>query len=203
MSQEEFNAMSLLWGESNGLSVPEEIEQKKNRSRVKNRESSMRGQAFEELITLQCRKYKEQGIAVIDKTPEPFRVYRKRAGGMFEGRFTGTKAQPDFQGTLKGGQSILIEAKSTSKDRISFGVLTEHQRELLEQHKNAGAVCLVLCEIEGRHFSVPWVIWKNMKALYGHLYVTSMEIKEYEVIEDTGEVFPFLKVLDNKMRATG
>ena len=39
-------------------------------------------------------------------------VLEKREGGIFVGRFT-AHAQPDFQGTLDGGRSIIFEAKYT------------------------------------------------------------------------------------------
>lgn len=209
MSEKEFETFAKdrfnanLWGEPTGSSIIDEIEQRAGSSRVKNRESSMRGQAFEELIKLQCEKYKEQGTAVIDKTPEPFRVYKKKPGGMFEGRFTGAKAQPDFQGTLNGGQSILIEAKSTSKDRILFGAVTEHQQELLEMHSKARAVCLILCEIGDRHFSVPWLSWENMKALYGHQHVNTEDIRDYEIISGENGIFPFLNTVNQVINKAG
>ncbi len=197
LSVEEYNSIfgnKGIWADSpdpdETASELARISEKKGR----NRESSRRGQAFESLIMLQCDLYKKQGIAVIDKTPEPFRVSRKTGNGMFEGRFTKTKAQPDFQGTLKGGRSVLIEAKSTSKDRIGFQVLTEHQRDLLEQHSEAGAVCLVLCEIGERHFAVPWEEWRDMKEKYGHQYLKPEEIATYEVTEHNGAVLPFLEI---------
>ena len=163
-----------------------------DRTRGKNREASRRGQAFEELIKLQCMKYRDSGEAVIDKTPEPFQVHKKKENGVFEGRFTKAKAQPDFQGTLKGGRSVLIEAKSTGKDRILYGALTIHQQELMENHSEMGALCIILCEIGDRHFSVPWETWRDMKGFFGHMYVTADEIKGYEVSGETGNPLPFL-----------
>ena len=72
--------------------------------------SNNRGHDFEEAIRQACLLYANQGRAKVEKTPEPFRVLEKREGGIFVGRFT-AHAQPDFQGTLDGGRSIIFEAK--------------------------------------------------------------------------------------------
>ena len=75
--------------------------------------SNNRGHDFEEAIRQACLLYANQGRAKVEKTPEPFRVLEKREGGIFVGRFT-AHAQPDFQGTLDGGRSIIFEAKYTT-----------------------------------------------------------------------------------------
>jgi len=77
-----------------------------DRKRLQNSINNARGQDFESLILAACHKYNMSGKAKIDKTPEPFRVTSKSGGGIFTGRFT-SLAQPDFQGTLAGGQSVL------------------------------------------------------------------------------------------------
>ena len=45
-----------------------------------------------------------------------------------------------------------------------------------------GARCYVLCGFAtGNVYRVPWGVWKNMKRIYGHKYVTEEEIKQYQV----------------------
>ena len=88
--------------------------------------SNNRGHDFEEAIRQACLLYANQGRAKVEKTPEPFRVLEKREGGIFVGRFT-AHAQPDFQGTLDGGRSIIFEAKYTTTDAMKRDVLTETQ----------------------------------------------------------------------------
>lgn len=92
--------------------------------------SNNRGHDFEEAIRQACLLYASQGRAKVEKTPEPFRVLEKREGGIFVGRFT-AHAQPDFQGTLDGGRSIIFEAKYTTTDAMKRDVLTETQMETL------------------------------------------------------------------------
>lgn len=161
------------------------VQERKNRDdkilqEHKNRLSNARGQQFEEEILAACQFYMENGIAVIHKTPEPFKVMKKLPDGMFTGRFT-KHAQPDFQGTLKGGRSIVFEAKQTGKDRILRRVLTQTQMDQLEEHDKLGALCGVCINIRNSYFFIPWSVWRNMKQMYGRLYITEEDVKEYQV----------------------
>ena len=109
------------------------VDEDKLKQQYKNRLNNAQGQHFEREILAGCRMYESHGIATIDKTPEPFRVTSKNhRTGEFTGRFS-THAQPDFQGTLYGGRSIMFEAKRTSKDRITRNVLTDTQMDVLEK----------------------------------------------------------------------
>ena len=111
--------------------------------------SNNRGHDFEEAIRQACLLYANQGRAKVEKTPEPFRVLEKREGGIFVGRFT-AHAQPDFQGTLDGGRSIIFEAKYTTTDAMKRDVLTETQMETLERHHRCGALAAVCVGIQDR-----------------------------------------------------
>ena len=159
---------------------------------LRNLMSNTKGKQLEDIITFQCGIYRRKGVAIIEKTPEPFLVLKKEKNGMFTGRFTAKHAQPDFQGTLAGGRSIVIEAKSTSKDRILFRALTETQQDLLEVHSFFGALFLVLCEIQENAFSIPWIVWKEMKERYGRKYLRADDIREYQIDQQGKEPLPFL-----------
>ena len=156
------------------------IDENALRQQYKNRLNNAQGQHFEREILAGCRLYADRKIAVIDKTPEPFRVSKKNRDGMFIGRFS-TPAQPDFQGTLYGGRSIMFEAKRTSKDRISRSVLTDTQMEILERHNRIGALCGVCVNIQHDFFFIPWNIWRDMKERYGRQYIKSEDVTEYKV----------------------
>lgn len=96
--------------------------------------NNAQGHDFEKAIEWACVLYARTGTAWIEKTPEPFLVMSKgKSGGVFQGRFT-ARAQPDFQGTVAGGRSIVFEAKYTTTDRLRRDALTEKQMEALEQH---------------------------------------------------------------------
>lgn len=154
------------------------------------------GATFEALILASCEAYKAKGLASVDKTPEPFKVttgrHQNSAGRwVFEGHFI-EPAQPDFQGTIKGGRSIVFEAKITQKDRIERKEVTGKQYEELERHHQMGALAFVFVSINLRTYHrVPWPVWRDMKALYGRLYMTKGELEKYRLNERNGLILLF------------
>jgi len=104
----------------------------------------------------------------------------KQGNGIFTGRFT-AHAQPDFQGTLDGGASIVFEAKYTTTDRLNRNVLTATQMLMLREHAELGAASYVCAGIGTDFFFVPWVEWHNMKLTFGRLYVTAEDLEAFQV----------------------
>lgn len=148
--------------------------------RYQNAVNNAQGRSFEDSIKRACAMYSAQGRAEIDKTPEPFRVMEKLRDGIFKGRFT-APAQPDFQGTLNGGRSIVFEAKCTSTDRLKRDVLTIEQQNTLERHAARGAVAAVCAGIGNNFFFVPWDVWRDMKEHFGRKYVTAANLERFRV----------------------
>lgn len=63
----------------------------------KNRQSNDQGRLFENLIDQGCIYYQHKDIAMIEKTPEPFRVKKINKDGSMTVYPIG-KAQPDYRG---------------------------------------------------------------------------------------------------------
>lgn len=160
--------------------------------RTRNKVNNNQGRIFENLIDQACHYYNIHGYAVIEKTPEPFRVKNKNRDGTFEGWFTGL-AQPDYKGTLAGGQAIAFEAKMTATDKMKKSVVTEHQAACLDDHFKMGAKVGVCCMMRTTVGFVPWDVWKEMKELYGRQYITIDELKKFEV-----PIFGFIDFLKVK-----
>ncbi len=155
-------------------------DQRQLRTRLQNMMNNAQGGIFENLIKAGCVIYRHKRRAEIDKVPEPFRVTKKHANGLFTGRFI-APAQPDFSGTLAGGRAIHFEAKFTTTAQLKRAVLTDEQMERLDGHTEIGAVTGVCVGIQDKFFFVPWGVWKNMKEIYGRQYVTAGDIEEYRV----------------------
>lgn len=128
-------------------------------------------------------------MAIIQKTPEPFSVKAKQPRGQFIGQFGGAKAQPDFKGVLAGGRTVVFEVKSTQNDRIKQSVLTETQATLLDNYYQMGAVTFVCAAIQRECFTIPWDLWRDMKAYWGRKYVKSAELQRYKVRYHSGIMF--------------
>ena len=71
--------------------------------------SRAQGAQFEKSIADACDLYREKGMADIEKTPEPMHPIKRLAGGRFVAIFE-KQAQPDYKGTLAGGQAVMFEA---------------------------------------------------------------------------------------------
>lgn len=149
-------------------------------NQLRGKKNNAQGHIFEDCIMKACRSYAAQGRAKIDKTPEPFRVLQKYQDGIFKGRFTAL-AQPDFQGTLADGASIVFEAKYTTADRIQQNVLTQEQKETLEAHHVLGAVSYVVIGIQSDFFTIPWVLWRDMKEHFGRKYIKAADVEKYRI----------------------
>ena len=148
--------------------------------RYQNKVNNAQGHFFESAIKAACALYSDRERADVDKTPEPFRVLEKSRDGKFKGRFT-ARAQPDFQGTLDGGRSIVFEAKYTTTDRLKWDVLTQEQRDTLERHARRGALAAVCGGIGNEFFFVPWTVWLDMKEHFGRKYVTAADLEQWRV----------------------
>lgn len=157
-----------------------QIDPRRARLQYQNKVNNAQGHFFEDYIKGACALYAERDRAKIDKTPEPFRVLEKSRDGIFKGRFT-AHAQPDFQGTLNGGRSIVFEAKYTTTDRMKRDVLTQEQQDALEDHARRGAVAAVCVGIGNGFYFVPWEVWRDMKEHFGRKYVTAADLKPWRV----------------------
>ena len=157
-----------------------QIDKRRAALQYQNKVNNAQGHFFEGAIKAACALYSERERADVDKTPEPFRVMEKSRDGVFKGRFT-ARAQPDFQGTLAGGRSIVFEAKYTTTDRMKRDVLTKEQQDALERHAARGALAAVCAGIGDKFFFVPWQMWRDMKQLYGRKYVTAADLEPLRV----------------------
>lgn len=149
------------------------------------------GQHFEEIIEAACQYYRLEGVAEIDKTPEPFKIERHIGNGKFIGHFD-KKGQPDFKGTVKDRRPVVFEAKHTETGRIQQTVVTDEQARAFNRHTKMGAECFVLVSFDfEQFFKVPWEVFKDMKGRYGRKYITPEDVEEYR-LDCTGGLLRFL-----------
>ncbi len=161
---------------------------------VRGRQNKADGALFEQMIEAACRKYRQIGIAEIEKTPEAMKpLGHSNSKGQFLACYT-KKCQPDFKGTLRGGTSIVFEAKFTSTGKIQQSVLLEQQAKALDLHEKLGAQCFVLVSFNFQSFfKIPWTVWRDMKEIYGRKYLTPQDMPEYRV-KATGSIPDFLNI---------
>lgn len=118
--------------------------------------SRAQGKRFEERLDNSFAYYADRGFAVVEKTPEPMRPTRNLGNGKFIAFFE-KKAQPDYKGTIKGGRTVLFEAKFTSTDRITQDRVGRDQSEYLSRYQKLGARCYVVAGFaSGDVYRIPY-----------------------------------------------
>lgn len=153
------------------------------------RRSNIAGGMFEGMLNSACNYYRDKGAAIIEKTPEPMRPikpYGDRGRGQYIACFE-KQAQPDYKGVLCDGRAIIFEAKHTDKDRIQESVITETQRQNLDDFQKMGAQCFVMVSMGFRDFfRVPWEIFSNMKIRYGRKYMKLENLEPFKLKQHRG-----------------
>lgn len=163
-------------------------------AQIRGAQNRAAGSYFEGLIRNACNRYRETGYADIDKTPEPTKQLTKMDR---RGQFTACyekRAQPDFNGTLTGGRSIVFEAKFTNTGKMKQDVVLPQQAESLDRHESLGAICFVVAGF-GMNvvYRVPWYVWKRMKEELGRKYMTPDDWPKFRVKQKRG-IIDFLGI---------
>lgn len=160
------------------------------------------GAFFERMIEQACDYYRSRGIADIEKTPEPMQPTRDLGGGKFIAHYTGM-AQADYKGFLMGGRAVNFEAKYTDTGRMAQDRVMPQQVERLERAHRYGTLAFVLCSFGSVAFyRIPWEVWRNMKAHFGHKYITPQEATPFEVRIGGPGVPMFLEKLEEPEKVT-
>ena len=160
------------------------------------------GAFFERMIEQACDYYRSKGIADIEKTPEPMQPTKDLGGGKFIAHYTGL-AQADYKGFLMGGRAVNFEAKYTDTGRMAQDRVMPQQVERLERANRYGALAFVLCSFGAVAFyRVPWEVWRDMKAHFGHKYITPQEAAPFQVRIGGPGVPMFLEKLEESEKVT-
>lgn len=149
---------------------------------LQGRQAKAAGKRFEARLDESFSYYREKGYADIEKTPEPMLPTKSLGNGKFIAYYQ-KKAQPDYTGTIKGGRTVIFEAKYTSTDRLEQNRVLPSQAEYMARKETLGARCFVLAGFSsGEVYRIPWPIWSAMKENFGRKYVTEADLDKYRII---------------------
>jgi len=140
------------------------------------------GAFFETMIADACFKYKLNGIAYIEKTPEPLKPIKRLQGKKFAAIYE-DKAQPDFKGTLIGGRAVCFEAKATNDIKIQCSRLQPQQIEALKLHSRLGAEVFILVMFLSINqcYKVPLKFWLDAYKNFGRHYFRYQDLEEFKI----------------------
>ena len=110
-----------------------------------------RGDAFEDVLAPHHDAARAEGLADVRKVGAPVIVGRR--GKPVEWAGVGPA---DYVGTMRGGRSIVVEAKSVD-GRLSLAHVAPHQREHLDACAALGGLALLAVELRGKGvYVVEW-----------------------------------------------
>ena len=118
-----------------------------------------RGTALEQYIKYANDRYRQRGLAFIEKQNTEFIPIRNSRGQVVNVKVE-HKATFDFMGRYKN-YPIAIEAKNTNTDTIRWDAVQPNQaRDLDDFSSQPGTIALVLVSFNLEHFyAVPWAFW--------------------------------------------
>ena len=109
------------------------------------------------------------------------------------------QAQPDYKGILDGGTAVTFEAKHTNSGKMGLDRVSSTQAACLSRTTLLGGVAFVLCSFGANaYYRVPWLVWCDMKNLFGRKYVTQDDLKAYRVRFAAPGVLLFLEGMNNE-----
>ena len=128
---------------------------------TKDRRYANRGAGLETFVKFANDRYRQKGIAHIEKQNTEFIPIRDRTGKLVSCKVE-QKATFDFLGRYKH-YPIAIEAKNSNDNDIRWDRVESNQaRDMDDFIKEPGTIGLVLLSFEMRRFFViPWVFWKE------------------------------------------
>ena len=137
-----------------------------------------------------------EDICSVYENKKPMKILKHIEDGKFETVFTKV-AQPDFKGTIKGGKTVVFDAKYTEADRITYQVLSDFQRETLLQYKELGAMAFVLVGFsDGAIYRIDIETWASMKENFGRKYLKQEELEEMSLrAKETKGIIDFLRII--------
>lgn len=150
---------------------------------MRGRQSRENGLFFESMILDAARFYESKGISVIDKTPEPMKIIsvQNRKLGRFVACFA-KQAQPDFKGILMDSTMVLFDAKHTDQGKLERSVVSEEQERCFERYMKLGAICFVVVSLGFEsYYRIPWVVFRDMKKIYGRKHMKPEEMEPYKI----------------------
>lgn len=120
-----------------------------------------RGQTLEAFVRFANARYRQEGLAFIEKQNTEFIPIRNGRGQIITAKAE-HQATFDFMGRYLS-HPIAVEAKNTNQDTIRWDAVQPHQaRDLDDFTKEPGTIGLVLVSFNLENFfAIPWAFWSE------------------------------------------
>lgn len=165
----------------------------------------LRGSTLEELINRSNEKYREQGLALIQKVPTPITpIQIDRESRHITLAYFERKSTVDYIGAIQG-IPVCFDAKECAADTFALQNIHDHQVLFMEDFEKQGGVAFFLIYYTGRDvfYYLPlahlMVFWERAKA-GGRKSFRYEELNPAYVIADKhGVPVPYLDLLQRDL----
>lgn len=167
----------------------------------------LRGSSLEELINLTNDKYREHGLALIQKIPTPIKPIKlDQENGHISLAYFEKRSTVDYIGVVQG-IPICFEAKETTKEGLPLQNIHEHQIDFMSDFEKQEGVAflIVFFAIHNEHYFFPFSKLKEYYELsqkggkktipYGAFE------KEYKIETKSGYYLHYLEALKCYLRS--
>ena len=111
----------------------------------------LRGSTLEDLINRTNDKYREAGLALIQKIPTPITpINIDKANKQITLAYFDQKSTVDYIGAVQG-IPVCFDAKECAKDTFALANIHEHQVEFMEEFEKQGGVSFLLIHFTMRN----------------------------------------------------
>lgn len=103
----------------------------------------LRGSLLESLINMSNDKYREAGLALVQKIPTPITPVNINENGQIVLAYFESKSTVDYIGTVQG-IPICFDAKECNKETFPLQNIHDHQAAFMEDFEKQGGVAFLL-----------------------------------------------------------
>ena len=103
----------------------------------------LRGSTLEDFINLSIEKYRESGIALIQKIPTPIKPVKMNGDKQITLAYFDSKSTVDYIGVVQG-IPVCFDAKECATDTFALQNIHEHQVDFMEKFEKQGGISFFL-----------------------------------------------------------
>lgn len=160
------------------------------------RTRGLRGSVLEESINRTNQKYREQGLALVQKIPTPI-TPMKMEGSKITLAFFAEKSTVDYIGTVQG-IPVCFDAKECRTKTFPMKNIHEHQVKFMRDFEKQGGIAFLIIDftVEGICIYLPFKdldrFWKRASAGGRKSFRLDEMDMAYRIEEGKGALVPYL-----------
>lgn len=169
----------------------------------------LRGSALEDIINFSNEKYRENGLALIQKIPTPIKpINIDKETRHITLAYFDQKSTVDYIGVVQG-IPVCFDAKECSEDTFPLHNIHEHQMHFMEEFEKQDGISFIILYFRGKDeaYYIPFCDLKKFwqRSLEGgRKSFTYNEInKEFQIHSNCGIILHYLEMLQKDLIIRG